>query len=90
MRSREYREGGKTLTLSITYIKKSFLSKFFLASIAQSAERQSWDPSVPGSNPGSVKKFFLMFLLLLYVKMAVLYENVINFILFETLKVTYH
>ena len=34
---------GKTVTLSITYIKRSFLQNLVFASIAQSAERQSFD-----------------------------------------------
>ena len=34
---------GKTITLSITYKKKSFLRNLVIASIAQSAERQSID-----------------------------------------------
>ena len=34
---------GKTVALSITYIKCSFLQKLVIASIAQSAEQQSMD-----------------------------------------------
>ena len=107
MRSREYREGGKTVAVSITYIKWTFISKIFVTSIAQSAERQSMDRWIPSSNPGSDNHFFfIIFFYLevififyiiwvgntsliceLYVKMAVLYENVMNFL--ETLKVLY-
>ena len=69
-----------------------------MASIAQSAERQSLDIRFSGSNPGLGKHFFIIFIIfllgrvlpnisiplfLLYVKMSVLYENVINFIIFE-------
>ena len=68
-----------------------------MASIAQSAERQSFDLRFPCSNPGQGKHSFHHFLLffftwksvisihlfLLYVKMSVLYENVINFIIFK-------
>ena len=107
MRSREYREGGKTVALPITYVKWTFLQASLFTSIAQSAERQSMDWWISSSNPDSNNHFFLnhlyyfstwkcfsLFLLffyleilLLYVKMAVLYENVMKQIFFETLKV---
>ena len=78
---------GKTVTLSITYIKWSFFANLFIASIAQSAEQQSMDWKVPGSNPGlrqmffSLLLFFYLKMLLLHVKMAILYGNVIKLII---------
>ena len=78
MRSREYREGGKTVTLSITYIKWSFLPDLFIASIAQSAERQSVDRWIPGSNPSSGQHFFPLSLLFFYLEMLLLYVKTKN------------
>ena len=78
MRSREYREGGKTVTLSITYIKWSFLPDLFIASIAQAAERQSVDRWIPGSNPSSGKHFFPLSLLFFYLEMLLLYVKTKN------------
>ena len=47
---------------------------------------------IPSSNPGSDKHFLIIFhlkMFFFYVKMAVLYENVINLIILERLKVLF-
>ena len=55
---------GKKVTLSITYIKRSFLHKLAIASIAQSAEQQSMDCKVPGSSSGLRQSFFFHYFII--------------------------
>ena len=93
MCSREYREEGKTVTFSIVYIIWSFLEK---SHRLDSSVRRATVFRLEGPKFESWLRltfFFVIFiilyseLLLLYLKRAVLYENVINLIILERLKV---